>query len=92
MALNHRKMLEVLVQLGLHDCHGTVFVPTKTVAYVGGLQFLAGEVVRAYRWSIDSFKHKTLWFGWVEEVSSTQWQWKGPVPSESFFSFYFSVF
>ena len=92
MVLNHRKMLEVLVRLGLHDRYGTVFVPTRTVAYAGGLHFSAGEVVRAYRWSIDSFKHKTLWFGWAEEVSSTRWQWKGPIPSESFFSLYFSVF
>ena len=53
-------MLKVLVRLGLHDHYGTVFVPTWTVAYASGLHFSAGEVVRAYRWSIDSFKHKTL--------------------------------
>src|SRR6266436_1446092 len=87
MVVNHQKMLEVLVRLGLQDRYSTVFVPTRTVAYAGGLHLSAGEVVRAYGWSVDSYKHKTLWFGWAEEVSSLRWTWKGPVPSKSFFQF-----
>jgi hypothetical protein len=87
MVLNHRKMLEVLVRLGLQDRYSTVFVPARTVAYAGGLHLSAQEVVKAYGWSVDSYKHKTLWFGWAEEVSSSRWIWKAPVPSKSFFQF-----
>ncbi|KIM71614.1 hypothetical protein PILCRDRAFT_93785 [Piloderma croceum F 1598] len=82
MVLNHRKMLEVLVRLGLQDRYSTVFVPARTVAYAGGLHLSAQEVVKAYGWSVDSYKHKTLWFGWAEEVSSSRWIWKAPVPNQ----------
>ena len=80
MVLNHRCMLEVLVKLGLQERYGTVFIPSKSVTYAGGLQLAALDVVTAFGWSGDSYKHKTLWFGWAAEASSRQWA--KPIPSK----------
>jgi hypothetical protein len=77
--LNHQCMLEVLVKLGLQERYGTIFMPSRSVTYVGGLQLAAVEVIMAYGWSVDSYKHKTVWFGWAVEVSSRQWV--KPIPS-----------
>ena len=73
MVLNHRHMLEILVKLGLQERYGTIFIPSKSVTYAGGLQLAALDVVTAFGWSGDSYKHKTLWFGWAAEASSRQW-------------------
>jgi hypothetical protein len=78
--LNHRRMLEVLVKLRLQERYGIIFTPSRSVTYVGGLQLAAVDVLMAYGWSIDSYKHKTVWFGWAEEVSSRQWV--KPIPSK----------
>ena len=78
--LNHRHMLDVLVKLGLQDHYGTTFMPSWSVTYTGGLQLAAVDVIMAYGWSVDSYKHKTVWFGWAEEVSSCQWV--KPIPSK----------
>ena len=78
--LNHRCMLDVLVKLGLQERYGTTFTPSRSVTYAGGLQLAAVDVVMAYGWSADSYKHKTVWFGWAEEVSSRQWV--KPIPSK----------
>ena len=60
MVLNHQRMLEVLVKLGLQDCYGTIFIPSRSVTYTRGLQLAALDVITAFGWSGDSYKHKTL--------------------------------
>jgi hypothetical protein len=81
MVLNHRHMLEVMVGLGLQDRYG-IFVSTRTHVYAGGLQLSAGGAVTACGWSVDSYKHKTVWFGWAEDAASRRWA--GSVPSACF--------
>lgn len=66
-------MLEVLVKLGLQDCYDTIFIPLRSVTYTRGLQLAALDVITAFGWSGDSYKHKTLWFGWAAEASTHQW-------------------
>lgn len=82
--LNHRHMLEVLVKLGLQERFGTIFMASRSVTFAGCLQLAAVNVVTEFGWSVDSYKHKTVWFGWAEEVSSRRWA--RAIPGE-----YFSV-
>ena len=39
--LNYQHILEILVKLRLQECYGTIFTPSRSITYAGGLQLMA---------------------------------------------------
>jgi len=77
MVLNHRSMVQILDWLGLWE--KSAFSDTKTVVFQGGQVFSSAEIVRQFGWSLNSFRHKSTWYGWAEVVA-TSFKWNAPIP------------
>jgi hypothetical protein len=80
--LNYKSMSHILLRLGLQE-RDAPFVPLQTVTLPGDLVVSAGEVVEHFGWTMESFKRKTVWYGWAEQAASSQ-EWNEPTPSELF--------
>ena len=80
MVHNYRQMSHILSQLGLQQ-RDAAFIPSQAVLFPGGLVLSAGDVVKHFGWTAESFKHKSVWFGWAEDVAVSQ-EWNGSPPSE----------
>jgi hypothetical protein len=80
MITNHHAMLEILMKLGLHGCITDAFISSMTVV-LNGRELQADSMVMGFEWTIDSFKHKCSWFGWVETAAKSK-KWKGTAPGE----------
>ena len=80
MVCNYQQMLHILSQLGLQQC-GVVFLHSQTILFPGGLVLSAGDIVKHFGWTAESFKHKLVWFGWAEDAVASQ-EWIGSPPGE----------
>jgi hypothetical protein len=81
MVTSHRAMVQILNTLGLLEKN--MFSDAKSVTFRDGQVFSATDIVKEFRWSLDSFRHKCAWYGWAEHAA-TQLVWKGPIPSRFF--------
>jgi hypothetical protein len=80
MVRNYKCMLHILECIGLQE-HNASFVSSRTVTFAGGLMLSAGDVVKHFGWAVELFKHKSVWYGWAEEVVRSR-EWVGAPPSE----------
>lgn len=80
MVLNYQQMSHILSQLGLKQ-RDAAFIPSQTVSFHGGLVLSAGDVVKHFGWTAESFKHKSVWFGWAEDAVALQ-EWSSSPPGE----------
>ena len=80
MVKNYKWILHLLRCLGLQDSN-MLFTPSQTITFSGGLTLSAGDVVKHFGWTADSFKHKSVWYRWAAEVAVSQ-EWAGTPPSE----------
>jgi hypothetical protein len=73
MVLNHRAMSSILVTLQF--CGESIpLAKGKVVKFNDGLQLSTENILRAYDWSWDSYKHKTKWYSWAEGAArSLEW-------------------
>ena len=81
MVLNHRYMSQVLIALQLQECYGESCVASASVA-LDGRTWTAVEILKEFKWSFDSYNHKSTWYGWAENVARS-FRWLEPVPTES---------
>jgi hypothetical protein len=77
--LNHRYMAEVLVALKFQNDRNGSFSATKTVT-LEGKEYTAGDVVTAFQWSVESYKHRCRWFRWAHQTANSC-EWTGPIPT-----------
>jgi hypothetical protein len=75
MVRNHRAMVQLLSIIGLPDCSGN-----SSINYTGGLSLSAVAVLQDFSWTVDSFKHKSAWYSWSEDVAIQEWI--GATPGE----------
>ncbi|KIM81864.1 hypothetical protein PILCRDRAFT_821225 [Piloderma croceum F 1598] len=59
MTLNYQGMLHILAQLGFQELDAP-FITAQAVTLTGGLTLSAGDVVKEFGWSTDSFEHKRV--------------------------------
>ena len=76
--LNHQCMANVLVALGIQDHPYGHFAATKVVV-IDGRDYTAVDVIKEFRWSTKSYKHKCQWFGWAAHAAHAS-QWCADVP------------
>lgn len=80
MVLNHRAMSSVLIALKFQDGDSP---PSKgkMVTFHDSMQLSAENVLRAFNWTHESYKHKCKWYFWAEEAAQ-HYEWRGPTPGE----------
>ena len=81
MVLNHKSMSQVLVALRLQERYGEPFAASASVV-LDGRTCTAAEILKEFKWSSDSYNHKSVWYGWAANVAWS-YKWLEPVPTES---------
>lgn len=64
--LNHVAMVEVLTRM---EYGTTATDPVQVKHYCHGSPLTGSQLVSAFGWSINSFKHKSSWFSWCEHAA-----------------------
>ncbi len=74
-------MSQVLVALRLQERYGESFAASASVV-LDGRTCTAAEILKEFKWSPDSYIHKSIWYGWAANVARS-YKWLEPVPMES---------
>lgn len=64
--LNHLVMVEVLTKM---EYGSTAMDPVQVKYYYHRTPLTGSQLILAFGWSINSFKHKSSWFSWTEHVA-----------------------
>jgi hypothetical protein len=79
MVLNHRAMSYILVKLQFQDPQSQIPSKRKVVKFSEELQPSTEDILRSFKWSWDSYKHKMKWYSWAEDAArSLQWDQTHP--------------
>jgi len=70
-------MAEVLVALGIQDRLDSATLKAVTI---DGVELTPTSVLKEFRWSLESYKHKCQWFGWADNMAQA-FEWASPVPT-----------
>ena len=76
--LNHLAMVEVLTTM---EYSSTATDPIQVKYYYHGTPLTGSQLVSAFGWSINSFKHKSSWFSWAEHAAQNM-HWNPQKSSE----------
>ena len=69
MALAHRKMALILVELGLQKCIYENYTHAKgeRVVEISGKRVSINSMLSAFSWKPDSYKNKSIWYKWAHD-------------------------
>ena len=89
MALAHRKMVTLLVRLGLQKCMYESYTHARgeRTIKISGKYISINSMLSAFSWKPNLYKNKLIWYKWAHNtVVSKQWKGTQGIPMGTYFT------
>ncbi|KDQ49091.1 hypothetical protein JAAARDRAFT_51886 [Jaapia argillacea MUCL 33604] len=87
MVQNHREISALLSLLGLPNSRADPKGIGKRM--IGGGFLLRSEaVLRHFNWTMASYKHKSVWYAWCEDMAAMEWSFQIPSVTANTYGLY----